>query len=823
MSLIPGPLTFSHDRLCKVWRDHQVVRGALHRDYYKTFIHESNQNPQQPRAARKFCLKLYSSVQDPRNHLTELDSSFESINLRPFMKTALSESVVSSPLSIRMFQYMQNILFRSLYLDANNLGCQVIEKACRILSQLPAIPQDILDALPFHTTSLQEYQLQSLEVEAMGVAAQVYSWKQLRVVHHVDNYVLRLALHVAVRELETDNHRHGFASGDVADSIVVLLQLSLQISAEEGMQDTKWSIVCAFLWTSWQRSLMIHLWSCLAAQLRVFDYESSVSLHRKGINLIPQIFMSLSRQHLEELHHMPYLCGWAFRSLRNDRANIAMDLRHFHKLYYAHFGKRSPVCNQGPAQCDGSSSHDCKRFKNTGAKNQSMHDYNCQGYCQRLFWSRESFMNVRGAKAVDIVTTDFDILRYCKVSESTLTVSHVWSHGQGGRPDNIGSEGTGFNLCLHRRYAELAISLGCESYWMDTPCIPSEKELRWECIAQITSIFATSGKTIICDRDIMAIDISNPTIHAYESILATLLVCDWGIRAWTLLEAMRGRNGLFVLCRHNKLINLHQLLRSVHDNGRMDLVNLFLARDYLFPQCTYDEVFPGHSIKTEVMQKIEEGFVSIGEAAALLSHRHATRDGDDLLIWSLLIGDIEDDSPIAMWERQVGKQINTGSLVSSAKRIHGHPGLGWAPFSPTALQGINEQSTGSKVYPAFDGCETVNGLITPEGLRAQWLTYEFPNVTAFSVDKGEMQDSYIPRPCMNIAAQLLPGYNWGALLQTMPRKGPRTIPIPYRESLGRVVVVCGSLDKAVWEWRDIYEWDVNIALPPFTMKEILIT
>ncbi len=257
----------------------------------------------------------------------------------------------------------------------------------------------------------------------------------------------------------------------------------------------------------------------------------------------------------------------------------------------------------------------------------------------------------------------------------------------------------------------------------------------------------------------------------------------------------------------------------------MDLINLFLARDYLFPPMAISgfELFPGRPVTGEVEREIEEGFVNIGEAAALLSHRHATRDGDDLLIWSLLIGDIEDDSPIAMWERQVGKRIPTGSLISSAQRIKGHPGLGWAPFSPTALQRIDEQSTNLKVYPAHNGGETYDGLITTEGLRAKWLIYEFPNVTASTVDEGDFQDSSLPGPCMDIAAQRLRGYKGGALLQTMPRKGPRNIPVSYRESLGWLVVVCGLLDNSVWEWKGVYEWDANIALPPFTIKEILIT
>ena len=701
----------------------------------------------------------------------------------------------------------------------------MIEKACHLLSQLPSTAPDILDALPFKTVYLHKYGLQSAEAGAMNFNSKVDIWKQLRVVHYVDNHILRWALHAAVGEL---HDRHGIAEGEkLADRILLFLQLSLKMSAEEGMHDTRWLIVCAFLWTSWQRSSMILLWCSLGSQLCGFSYkaDSFNSLNRMGINIIPEISISRSQRSLEELRCTPYLCGWAYQSLLNDRANIAMDLRYFHELYHAHFGERPSVCNRNPTptQCDGNASHNCERFKSKGARNQSMHDYKCTGSCQRLFWSRESFISISGAKAVNIVTTDSNNLRYCEVSKSTLTISHVWNHGQGGRPDKMGPEATGFNPCLHRRYATLATALGCESYWMDTPCIPSERELRRECIAQVNKIYATSGKTVICDRDLMTFNISNPTIHTYESILATLLVCDWSIRAWTLLEAMRGRHGLFVLCRHNKLINLHEILKSVRNDGRMDLVNLFLARDYLFPpEDVSDMELFGQPLWTTEDLEIEKGFVSIGEAAALLSHRHATRDGDDLLIWGLLIGDIQDDSPISMWKRQVGKSIPTGSLVSSAQRIRGHPGLGWAPFSPTALQRVDGQSISSKVYPAYDGCDSRDGLITLEGLRAKWLVYIFANGLASSVDNRESLDPAIPGMLLDYAAEHLLGYRWVALLQPMPRRGPRDIPLPYRGSLGRLVVVCGSVDQAAWEWKGIYEWDINIALPLFTMQDILL-
>lgn len=648
------------------------------------------------------------------------------------------------------------------------------------------------------------------------------NWCMLQATHYVDDIVLRCALSNADQDF---GRSRGGVHEEMLDSILALLHLSLKISAESGVQDPKWLIVHVFLWTSWQRCLMMYMWWMMAGHLEGYNYGNNHGLARRRIQSIPQIYKVLSQQQNNLLHHTPYLCGWSLRSLRNDRASILMDFRYFHKLYHLNHGERPPICNPGPTQCSGSSSQDCKRFKNTEVKNQSMHDHKCTGSCPKLFWSRESFVNVLGPRAVDIRLTD-KALRYCPVTDDTLTISHVWSHGQGGRPDDTGAEGTGFNLCLHRRYADLAVSLGCRSYWMDTPCIPSERELRWECISQITSVFATSAKTLICDRDLMTIDISIPTIAVYESLLATLLVCDWGVRAWTLLEAMRGRSGLFVLCQNNIPISLQDLLKSVHARGRIDIVTLFLGRDYLFPPDADNNIalFEGQEPIRVVEQEIEDGFLSIGEAASMLSHRHATRDGDDLLIWSLLIGDLEDRSPVEMWKRQVGKEIPTGSLISSAQRVQGHRGLGWAPYLPTVLQHLHTSTKASKAYPAFDGIETRGGTVTKEGLHAKWLTHEFPvDFGSTNPVRVEMEIPNFSRSTIaKIADEYLCGYQWGVLLQAMPCKGPRYVPALYRGALGIVVVVCGSRDKVAWEWKGIYEWDISHPLPAFAIQEVLL-
>lgn len=107
-----------------------------------------------------------------------------------------------------------------------------------------------------------------------------------------------------------------------------------------------------------------------------------------------------------------------------------------------------------------------------------------------------------------------------------MAVSHVWSHGQGGRPEKQLANGQpgGFNSCLHKRYVTLAKELGCESYWIDAACIPEDNQLRREAISKINSIFSQSKAVLVADRDLMTIDIANIDLSVQESILATVSI-----------------------------------------------------------------------------------------------------------------------------------------------------------------------------------------------------------------------------------------------------------------------------------------------------------
>ena len=361
---------------------------------------------------------------------------------------------------------------------------------------------------------------------------------------------------------------------------------------------------------------MLHLWNQLDGQLEQgFDYGDIGSLSLRDAISLSEIAPQVARLHLEERTKSPYMCTWAFELLRADRACVTHNFRRFHERHKSLVGNESARCKAGEKQCEGRTPEQCQRFVSIDIVDQSAHDWGCAGNCKRLYWDRQSFVSTLGPEAVCLKSTDDKFLRYRRASNETLAISHVWSHAQGGRPE------TGMNICLHRRYTRLALQFGCDSYWMDTPCIPDEKALKAKCITNINRIFSQAKAVVVCDRDIMKTDVECLDTDLQESILALLLVCDWNIRPWTLLEAMRGRNNLHLLCKWNKSVCLRETIRAVHEAGRIDLVILFSAAQHLLPHVSAGdwEIFPGTgSIADEATLAAEQGFLDAGEASILL-------------------------------------------------------------------------------------------------------------------------------------------------------------------------------------------------------------
>ncbi|KAL4904792.1 hypothetical protein BDW74DRAFT_153523 [Aspergillus multicolor] len=528
-----------------------------------------------------------------------------------------------------------------------------------------------------------------------------------------------------------------------------------------------------------------------------------------------------------------YMCKWAFELLRADLASLTQDFRTLFAAYERQFGSRASRCNaiDSDRVCDGKTSTNCERFQSDRVEDQSAHDSRCPGpSCSLLTWDEQSFMSVKGARAVCLETTDDKHIRYRPISGENMAISHVWSHGQGGRPE------TGFNICLHRRYTKIAQSLGCMSYWMDTPCVPTDDKLRDEAIGQINDNFIKSKLVLLIDRDLMEIDIDPPTLAAKETILATLVVCDWNVRAWTLLEGIRGRANLHILCKDNRVIPLSTILPDIISKSCLSLVSPCLAIQHYTRTRDGDE---------EVLAEY---------ATCFLNHRHPTKDRDIITIWSLVCGSGKVvKTAEAFWKAKIGEELSTGFLISSSPRIKGTRGLSWAPERPNLVPPVpspvpngSAKSLQPRLYPAFSGENSRRGTITSDGLEAEWLVCRVRRLRAgfFQLfghedrrfynaggnEKMELRDNFYLR---SVVAPAFKRYCWVSLLLPVlaGRGGGRGFPEPLRpfkyqgECKGLMMAIVATNDddgRSGWEWQSVHEWDEKFRLPEFMYAPILI-
>lgn len=373
---------------------------------------------------------------------------------------------------------------------------------------------------------------------------------------------------------------------------------------------------------------------------------------------------------------------------------------------------------------------------------------------------------------------------------------------------------------------------------MDTPCIPEDHELRREAIMNINQVFDDSKATIICDRDLMTIDASDLTITAWELILVTILVCDWNIRAWTFLEAFRGRAKIFALCKGNTPVSIRYAIEAVHREGSLDIAPLLLTLPHLLPSFHAKEVGYTNGFP------YSRGFLIPEQAGSLLSHRPASRPGDDVVIWSLLLQDKVCHDAETFWRSREGSGLRTSFLMSSAPRLR-KPGLRWAPSSPMAeavtLPTLPTLQTGTRIL-AFDGSDSDSGTITSKGFEAPWWFFDFvgpyPGSTMISNVLGievEPEDTTCRRNLSRIRRTYLNGCLWGAILRPVRATTSRQSTTYRGDSSKTFVAVCGTNarvrfymvkkpddEREPWHWKGLYQWDMSEPLPKFTRARILL-
>ena len=760
------------------------LEGRVHR-----FLPDLEQNERRER----FCRDLYEQALEPTSHCSRLDDR------------------------------LSQIVSCNFRIEGKN---DISDHTYHLLTRLPARPLQLPDEPPALGPDYFNHGLPEDEHST----ATVTFWDDLQVTSYVSANVTRAALLSVIYPHMANQMLRPFLD-TVADLIGTASKLSSSADTELARQC--WFVVRAFLWTSWQRCTMIYFSTFVGGYLGSgFDDHEGHSLILRGMDVSPGLSIQEMSRKYADLHKPKYMCGWAFELLRNNPICIGLDFRRFFFRYSMAFGDRPGRClPDHRVSCKGDEPGNCQRFRGMRIENQSLHDDVCRGDCERLTWDEESYRSVTGARAVALEPSDSpQELIYCQASANTLAISHVWSHGQGGRPET----GHGFNHCLHRRYVSIARSLGCDSYWMDTPCIPEEHKLRREAIENINQIFEHSKATVVCDKDLMGIDGSDLSIKVCETIMGTLMVCDWNLRAWTFLEAFRGRANMYILCKEHVLVPLNEIFGVIYRQGSIEIASLVLCAPHFLASRT-----KRHFRNTRMPNPpFVNGFLTVGTAGSLLSHREASRPGDDIVIWSLLLNDTVYQNAKAFWKSRQDSTLGTSFLVSSVPRLK-ERGLGWAPSSPTApLVGMRANDLQTRLL-AYDGDDSEVGLIRKDGFLAHWFMYDFVGpcigvrgLSSFLDIDMEPENSSCRANLREIRHRFLRGYLWGALLRPISQGAEE--PAPDRGDFSRaLMIVCASnrrfrcpLEKDLeihWRWRGVYQWDMAEPLPKFVkVWDILI-
>lgn len=178
----------------------------------------------------------------------------------------------------------------------------------------------------------------------------------------------------------------------------------------------------------------------------------------------------------------------------------------------------------------------------------------------------------------------------------------------------------------------------------------------------------------------------------------------------TSLEVIQANRSIHILCSGDATIQLSDLLRRIWENGSIDLALFFGSLGHLF-------VLPREK------STIRRG---IREADHLLSQRHATRPGNEAIIWALLNNNPSQHDDVDLWSCQ--KHVQTAFLMSSAPCIRKSPGYSCAPANPVikpVRRNININNRPYhipvKYHHGYDGKGSWVGTITANDLWSQWL------------------------------------------------------------------------------------------------------
>lgn len=338
-----------------------------------------------------------------------------------------------------------------------------LDATISLLKRLPKVP------IEFHEYKIDPPYPDIDEIYFSNITTR--SWETLRAASFVSTAVLSLALTTPSTDEEGKRFPITYVSTDLCKTIPRLLDVLIRRSRESAQTPLPLFILRTYLWGVWQRAMMLRnndmLGNIVTTGFGGHDYHfQGRESHYRFLEIaFERSLLSKDHNNGNGLRTIPYICRWAYVLFKSNSNALTMDFRHLFHRFGEVFGTRPARCNRlddGTFQtCDGSSPLSCQRFFGMKIKDQSAHATYCNGNCRRLYRDEVSYRGVDGGRAVSVTPQLKAYFQYCPTSSTTKAISHVWSHGQGGRPEK---GGTGLNECLYERYTKIALDNAVDSY-----------------------------------------------------------------------------------------------------------------------------------------------------------------------------------------------------------------------------------------------------------------------------------------------------------------------------------------------------------------------
>jgi hypothetical protein len=182
-------------------------------------------------------------------------------------------------------------------------------------------------------------------------------------------------------------------------------------------------VLKSFLWSAWQRSIMLYFSYIIGVQLwHGCSPKWSSMLAVRGVKRLIELEVRSYRG-----DDVPYLCNSAFELPRTSHSSLALGFRGLIDRFDFQFPNAQGRCiKNSDLSCKDGVLHSWQRFTRAEIRAQSFHASDCNAKCPRTRWDEASYRRSANPRVViaDLNSRSKRLL-YCKASSNTMAISHV--------------------------------------------------------------------------------------------------------------------------------------------------------------------------------------------------------------------------------------------------------------------------------------------------------------------------------------------------------------------------------------------------------------